>query len=122
MHKLNQLPIVSLLARTAAVMFLFFFLLSCGKRDDRDEIRAQNGEPDEIQTIGKDPFWRELWYYNDQGFGYEFRRTSGCGTIQDTYVYYTFNFTPIPDSTSAPVSRPSPSTPSRSGSTLLSPQ
>jgi len=87
-----------------ASLCLLLFLLSCGNRDDRDDIRNQRGEPDEIQTLGSDPFWRELWFYNRDGIGYEFRRTASCGSNREVYLFQSFNFVPLPDSTSA--SRP----------------
>jgi hypothetical protein len=112
----------ALFLRIAALLCLLLFLLSCGKRDDRNDVRGQRGEPDEIQTIGSDPFWRELWFYNDAGIGYDFRRTSGCGSLQDVYLYATFVFPPVVDSTSTVIPRPlQPSDTYRSGSSPLSP-
>ncbi len=102
----NKNQITSILLRIAAPLFLLLFLLSCGKRDDRSDVRAQRGEPDEIQTVGKDPFWYEQWFYNEAGVGYEFRRTSGCGSVQDVYLYIVFPYTPPDDSTTTSLSRP----------------
>jgi hypothetical protein len=117
----TQYPFSTLLLRAAAGTYILLFLLSCGKRDDRNDVRAQNGEPDEIQTVGSDPFWRETWYYDAIGVGYEFRRTSGCGSIQDIYLNYTFTYPPVDDSTSTAVSRQGPlPVPSRSGYSPLS--
>lgn len=96
----NHYSPTGVLRRAAAVLCLLSLLLSCGKRDDRNDIRAQRGEPDEIQTLGSDPFWRELWYYNSAGVGYEFRRTGACGSSREVYLYQIFTFAPIDDSTS----------------------
>ncbi len=66
--------------------------VSCGgSRDDRDEVRASNGEPDDIQYT-EGPFSDiEEWYYFDfQGTGktryYRFERSrNSCGG-KDNYV------------------------------------
>jgi len=92
----KQIPF---LLRAAAALCILFFMLSCGKRDDRSDVRAQRGEPDEIQTGGSDPFWRELWFYDQAGVGYEFRRTAACGSAQDVYLNLIFPYTPPGDST-----------------------
>ncbi|NUO79242.1 hypothetical protein HUU05_04125 [candidate division KSB1 bacterium] len=76
---------------TAALIMLMF---SCSNRDDRNDVRSRYGEPDEKQALGKDIYWRELWYYNSSGLGYEFRRNAGCGSYHDTYLYATFYFPP----------------------------
>jgi len=73
-----------------AVAFLGVVLLSCGTRDDRNEIRAQYGEPESIRRTTVDPFWTETWLYNTQGVAFEFRRTSGCGTKRDVYLNVTY--------------------------------
>lgn len=79
----------------AAALLLTSYLFSCGGRDDRDELRANNGDPDEILTLGRDEFWRETWFYYSSitingepaGLAYEFRKSSGCGVIEDVYLY-----------------------------------
>lgn len=76
---------------TAVLIMLMF---ACSNRDDRNDIRARYGEPDFKQSLGKEIFWRELWYYNASGVGYEFRRNAGCGSYHDTYLYGSFYFTP----------------------------
>jgi len=73
-----------------AVLFLGVFLFSCGTRDDRNDIRAQYGEPDSIRRTTVDPFWSETWIYSQQGVAYEFRRTAGCGSARDVYLYVTY--------------------------------
>ena len=88
-------PVMISLA-TFTLILIFF---SCGSYDDRNQIRSRNGEPDEVQTLGRDPFWRELWFYDSAGIGYEFRRTAGCGSSRDVYLYTTFAF--IPDTSGA---------------------
>lgn len=91
-----------------AVAILGFFLLSCGTRDDRNDIRGQYGEPDSIRRTTVDPFWTETWLYNEKRLVFEFRRTSGCGSARDVYLYATYPLlgkannippgTPLPDS------------------------
>lgn len=73
-----------------ALMILGIFLLSCGTRDDRNDIRGQYGEPDSIRRTTIDPFWTETWIYNEQRAAYEFRRTAGCGSKRDVYLYATY--------------------------------
>ena len=76
------------------------FMITCGSRDDRDKIRADYGEPDRIITQGIDPFWRETWFYDSAGIGFEFRRTSGCGSFRDVFLFQQFSYRPVPsDST-----------------------
>lgn len=75
----------------------FSLMLSCSKRDDRNDVRSQYGEPEEIQILGRDIAYREVWYYYRFGQGFEFRRTAGCGSYQDTYLYAPFYFTPVSD-------------------------
>ena len=66
------------------------FLLSCGTRDDRNDIRGQYGEPDSIRRTTVDPFWTETWVYAQQSVAFEFRRTAGCGSKRDVYLYATY--------------------------------
>jgi len=73
-----------------AVMLLGMFLFSCGTRDDRNDIRGQYGEPDSIRRTTVDPFWTETWIYNQQRAAFEFRRTAGCGSKRDVYLYATY--------------------------------
>jgi hypothetical protein len=73
-----------------AALWLGILALSCGTRDDRNDIRAQYGEPDLIRRTPVDPFWSETWIYNQQGVAFEFRRTSGCGSARDVYLYLTY--------------------------------
>jgi len=73
-----------------AVILLGIFLLSCGTRDDRNDIRGQYGEPDSIRRTTVDPFWTETWIYNQQSVAFEFRRTAGCGSKRDVYLYATY--------------------------------
>lgn len=66
--------------------------MSCSGRDDRDDLRTRNGDPDDIVTLGQEQFWRETWFYfaviNDSvGVAYEFRKSSGCGVIEDVYLF-----------------------------------
>ncbi|MDZ7291464.1 MAG: hypothetical protein ONB44_23645 [candidate division KSB1 bacterium] len=65
-------------------------LISCGTRDDRNDIRAQYGEPDAVQRSGFDPYWSEIWFYRQIGVAFEFRRTSGCGSTRDVYLYFSY--------------------------------
>lgn len=73
-----------------AMVFAVSLLLSCGRRDDRNDIRAQYGEPNAIRRTGVDPFWSETWFYSRAGIAFEFRRTSGCGTPRDVYLYVSY--------------------------------
>lgn len=76
---------------TAAVLIIMF---ACSNRDDRNNIRDRYGEPNEKQSLGKEIFWRELWFYSASGTGYEFRRNAGCGSYHDVYLYSSFFFQP----------------------------
>lgn len=73
-----------------AILLLGVTLFSCGTRDDRNDIRGQYGEPDSIRRTTVDPFWSEIWIYNQSGVAFEFHRTSGCGTKRDVYLYATY--------------------------------
>jgi hypothetical protein len=87
-----------------AVLLALGSLLSCGTRDDRNDIRAQYGDPSAIRRTGVDPFWSETWFYGRQGLAFEFRRTSGCGSARDVYLYVSY---PIPiDTTAAGLAKP----------------
>ncbi len=77
--------------------------LACSNRDDRNQIRDRYGEPDLKQAQGKEIFWREYWFYNAEGVGYEFRRNAGCGSYHDTYLYNQFIF--LPDTSGANAAR-----------------
>ena len=94
-----------------AGLLLVGYAISCSGRDDRDEIRARNGDPDEIITLGKDDFWRETWLYFDvitingesAGIAYELRRNSGCGVVQDVFLFAQYPISNPPgDSTATP--------------------
>jgi hypothetical protein len=78
------------IAIISAALLLGVLALSCGTRDDRNDIRAQYGDPDVIRRTPVDPFWSETWIYNQQGVVFEFRRTSGCGSARDVYLYVTY--------------------------------
>ncbi len=82
-----------------AASFILLFLITCGTRDDRDKIRADFGDPDRIITQGIDPFWRETWFYDSLGVAFEFRRTSGCGSLRDVYLYQQYRYVPSPSDT-----------------------
>lgn len=83
-----------------ALLFVGLLTITCGTRDDRDKIRADFGEPDRIVTQGIDPFWRETWFYDSIGVAFEFRRTSGCGSFRDVYLFQQYAYVPVPsDST-----------------------
>jgi len=91
-----------------ATAVLLGLLLSCGSRDDRDEVRSRNGEPDEIQTMGIDFRWRELWFYNDSGIVFEFRQNAGCGSTKEVYLSATYSFIPDTSGGAAAVRQPQP--------------
>lgn len=99
---------------TFAVLLLLGYVVSCSGRDDRDEVRARNGEPDEIQTLGKDQFWRETWFYfgDPTGIAFEFRKNSGCGTLEDVFLFSTYPVIGGPsDSTGATIFLPKSNNP-----------
>jgi hypothetical protein len=62
-----------------------------GSRDDREEVRAANGEPDDIEyTEGPFSDIEDWYYYNFQGTGktrwYQFERSrNACGS-KDNYL------------------------------------
>lgn len=80
-----------------ALLLLASLFVTCGSRDDRDRIRSDFGEPDDIITQGQDPFWRETWIYSSRGVAFEFHRTSGCGTVREVFLYQQYAFVPVPD-------------------------
>ncbi len=85
---------------TLALLFLALFTITCSSRDDREKIRAEYGEPDRIISRGIDPYWQEIWFYDRFGVGFEFRRTAGCGSFRDVYLFQQFGYQPSPgDST-----------------------
>lgn len=84
---------------TCAAALLGLFILSCGSRDDRDDIRARYGDPDAIQRSGAGPYWSETWLYNSLGTAFEFRRNAGCGSLEDVYLNATYGFIPLPSDT-----------------------
>jgi hypothetical protein len=73
-----------------AALLTISLLISCGTRDDRNDIRAQYGDPNTIRRTGVDPFWSETWFYSRQGVAFEFHRTSGCGSARDVYLYVSY--------------------------------
>ncbi len=84
--------------RTFLCAFLWAVLLfGCGSSvDDREQIRAAYGEPDEMLQGGGGPYWFEVWYYDEEGFGYEFRRSAPkCGGGTDFYLSGTFRYDPV---------------------------
>jgi hypothetical protein len=88
----------------SAIVLAWGSLISCGTRDDRNDIRAQYGEPSALRRTGVDPFWSETWFYGRYGVAFEFRRTSGCGSARDVYLYVSY---PIPiDTTGAGLAKP----------------
>jgi len=98
-----------------AVFMLVSYVVSCSSRDDRDDIRARNGEPNRVLTLGKDQFWRETWFYygvilvdgQSAGIAYEFRKSSGCGVVEDVYLFTQFPVNnPPSDSTASRIILP----------------
>lgn len=76
-------------------LFIFsIFIVTCSKQDDREKVRAEFGEPDRIDSQGKEQFWRELWFYDNAGTGFEFRQTAGCGSFNTVYLNQQFFFNP----------------------------
>lgn len=91
-----------------AALLAFSLLISCGTRDDRDDIRAQYGDPNFVRRTGADPFWSETWFYSRQGVAFEFRRSSGCGSARDVYLNFSYQI-PI-DTTAAGLAKPNAGT------------
>lgn len=84
--KIKKFVLVALASLLMASM-----LVTCGSRDDRDDVRAELGEPDIREQLGRDQFWREIWVYcGDPGLGIEFRRSAGCGPVQDIFIFRQF--------------------------------
>ena len=84
--------------RTFLCGFLWAVLLfGCGGSvDDREQIRTAYGEPDEMLQGGGGPYWFEVWYYDEEGFGYQFRRSAPkCGGGTDYYLSGTFRYDPV---------------------------
>jgi hypothetical protein len=82
--------IMRTVSKAAAAILLGILIFSCGTRDERNDIRAQYGEPDAIRRTTVDPFWSETWIYNERGVAFEFQRTAGCGSTRDVYLYATY--------------------------------
>jgi hypothetical protein len=87
-----------------AALLTISLLISCGTRDDRNDIRGRYGEPSAIRRTGADPFWSETWYYYRRGEVYQFRRTSGCGSARDVYLDGWY-FIPV-DTTAGGLAKP----------------
>lgn len=66
--------------------------IGCGDPTDaREGVRARRGEPDQIKQGGGGPYWYEMWYYQEDGKLYEFRRSAPkCGGGYDYYLYATY--------------------------------
>jgi len=71
-------------------------LFSCGSSvDDREHIRTVYGEPDETVQGGGGPYWFEVWYYDEKGIGFQFRRSAPkCGGGYDYTLAWTFRYDP----------------------------
>ena len=82
----NKLPLF------IALLLWSSLLITCGSRDDRDYYRGEIGDPDSSWTQGKEFAWKELWYYHSAHLLYEFRKTQGCGSSGDVYLYGTYNY------------------------------
>ena len=94
-------------------------LFGCGSSvDDREHIRATYGAPDETVQGGGGPYWFEVWYYDEEGVGFQFRRSAlKCGGGYDYILAWTFRYDPatrqveeaeMPEGTSAGASKGSP--------------
>ena len=95
-YRCSRWPRISLLA-----VLLVAVAVGCGgKRDDRDEIRATYGEPDDI-SLNEGPFADyEFWtYYNFNGSGkdriYQFQRNrNSCGASENWILFSESDVTP----------------------------
>lgn len=95
-HRCSRWPRISLFA-----VLLVAVAIGCGgKRDDRDEIRAAIGEPDDI-SFNEGPFADyEFWtYYNFSGSGkdrvYQFQRNrNSCGASENWILFSESDITP----------------------------
>lgn len=83
--KLKKFILVAL-----ASLLMASLLVTCSSRDDRDEVRAELGEPDIREQLGRDQFWREIWIYCSINRGIEFRRSASCGPVQDVFIFRQF--------------------------------
>ena len=111
---------INIRLRTFLLGLLWAVLLfGCGSDvDDREHIRAAYGEPDEMLQGGGGPYGFEVWYYDEEGFGTEFRRSAPkCGGGYDYYLSGTFRYDPatrrtgeieIPEAASVGASKRSP--------------
>jgi len=75
--------------KSLLILTILVILITCGGNlDDRKAIRREYGDPDEIRTVGTDPFWSQFWYYYELEIAFEFRRTAPrCGGDRDVYLY-----------------------------------
>lgn len=103
-----RVSLFNTVATLAAATILSLFVVTCGNRDDRDRIRGDFGEPDQVIAQGIDPFWSETWFYNSAGLAFEFHRTSGCGSLRDVFLYRQYGFVPVPPDSSQPKMLPLP--------------
>ncbi len=95
-QRCSRWPRISLFA-----VLLVAVAVGCGgKRDDRDEIRATYGEPDNIE-FSEGPFADyEVWtYYNFNGSGrdriYRFQRNrNSCGASENWIIFSESDVTP----------------------------
>lgn len=90
------------------LVFLVASGMTCEKEhhqgyDERIDIRADYGEPEDVYTYTSEDYWSEEWWYWSQGIEFDFTKrlrgeTSGCTKIiyTDIMVESTFEFTPIP--------------------------
>lgn len=72
-----------------AAVTLACLSVTCGSQDDRDKLQNDLGDPTFKEQLGREQYWREYWYYDDLNtpWVYEFRKSSGCGSLQQVYLY-----------------------------------
>lgn len=72
--------------------------------DERIDIRAEYGEPEDVYTYSSEDYWSESWWYWSKGIEFDFEKRErlkkenfGCTDIiyTDIVVVSTYEFPPI---------------------------
>lgn len=72
--------------------------------DERIDIRAEYGEPEDVYTYSSEDYWSESWWYWSKGIEFDFKKRErsehgDLGYVKTIYtdivVKSTFEFTPI---------------------------
>jgi len=79
--------------RIMPLLLVIAFLVGCGSgpfetEDARDEIRAQYGPPEEVNTYDSEGYWTETWWYWSRGVSFTFvREAYGDIDLESTYTF-----------------------------------